>query len=278
MPAPHQWVFLQAGCSSCLPTNSVKALKAQILAENYYYYYYYNRFTTLCPGLPRWVGTKMINHSRFCWSRHDGVAMASAEPYASYLHFAPEDNHAIISSVRLLWPDALPDTQPTVSKHWRPKFWRKTLWQKSVNKNTDRPNAPNRQINQVLFMPVSYGVLTILLTDNGWHWWKESLWSQSWYTSDSAQWSAVEGRHSTADGHWIPLCIKRPATDVDNATASVQFQQRIHIASVLKQNVTIDTYKILHQVVKTAKCSGKISHHPYSKRLTCTLSHTHTVI
>jgi len=28
MPAPHHSVFLQAGCPSCHPTNSVKALKA----------------------------------------------------------------------------------------------------------------------------------------------------------------------------------------------------------------------------------------------------------
>ena len=28
MPAPHHSVFLQAGCPSCRPTNSVKALKA----------------------------------------------------------------------------------------------------------------------------------------------------------------------------------------------------------------------------------------------------------
>ena len=28
-PAPHHSVFLQAGCPSCRPTNSVKALKAQ---------------------------------------------------------------------------------------------------------------------------------------------------------------------------------------------------------------------------------------------------------
>jgi len=32
----------------------------------------------------------------------DGVAVASAELYASYLHFAPEDNHASTSSVRFL--------------------------------------------------------------------------------------------------------------------------------------------------------------------------------
>ena len=30
MPAPHHSVFLQAGCPSCCPTNSIKALKARI--------------------------------------------------------------------------------------------------------------------------------------------------------------------------------------------------------------------------------------------------------
>jgi len=64
-------------------------------------YYYYNRFMTLCPGLSRWVGTSRTNHSGFCWSSHDGVAVASAEPCASYLHFASEDNHASISSVKI---------------------------------------------------------------------------------------------------------------------------------------------------------------------------------
>ena len=29
MPAPHHWVYLQTGCPSCRPTNSVKALKAK---------------------------------------------------------------------------------------------------------------------------------------------------------------------------------------------------------------------------------------------------------
>jgi len=29
-PAPHHSVFLQAGCNSCRPTNSVKALKARL--------------------------------------------------------------------------------------------------------------------------------------------------------------------------------------------------------------------------------------------------------
>ena len=78
------------------------------------YYYCYHRFMTLCPGLPEWVGTRRINHSGFCWSRHDGVAVASAEPYTSYFHFAPEDNHASTSSVRLLWA-RFPSWHPTNS-------------------------------------------------------------------------------------------------------------------------------------------------------------------
>ena len=46
--------------------------------------------------------------------------MATVEPYASYLHFAPENNHASTSSVRFLRSDSLPDTQPIASKHRRP--------------------------------------------------------------------------------------------------------------------------------------------------------------
>jgi len=65
--------------------------------------YYNNSFTTICPGLPGWIATRRINHSGFCWSRDDEVAVASPEPYASYLHFAAEDNYSNISSVRFLW-------------------------------------------------------------------------------------------------------------------------------------------------------------------------------
>ena len=32
MPAPHHSSFLQVGCPSCRPTNSVKALKAEKLS------------------------------------------------------------------------------------------------------------------------------------------------------------------------------------------------------------------------------------------------------
>ena len=35
MPAPHHSSFLQAGCPSCCPTNSVKALNANVIALKY---------------------------------------------------------------------------------------------------------------------------------------------------------------------------------------------------------------------------------------------------
>jgi len=37
MPAPHHSVFLQAGCPSCRPTNSVKALKAPSPYKKYFH-------------------------------------------------------------------------------------------------------------------------------------------------------------------------------------------------------------------------------------------------
>jgi len=49
-----------------------------------------------------------------------GMAVASAEPYANSLHLTPElqtDNHTNTSSLNFYRPDALPDAQPTVSKH-----------------------------------------------------------------------------------------------------------------------------------------------------------------
>ena len=100
------------GCYSlkcCYSDKTISTLLLHTAFKHLVYLYkfcahiYYNRFMILCPGLPRWVGTRRINHSGFCWSRHDGVTVASAEPNASYLHFAPEDNQASTSSVRFLW-------------------------------------------------------------------------------------------------------------------------------------------------------------------------------
>jgi len=45
------------------------------------------------------------------------MAVASVGPHANNLHLAPTDNHTNTSSVNVYRPDALPDAQPTVSKH-----------------------------------------------------------------------------------------------------------------------------------------------------------------
>ena len=53
--------------------------------------------TVLRPFVRDYPGESVLS-----WSRHDGVTVASAEPYASYLHFTPEDTHTSTSPVRFL--------------------------------------------------------------------------------------------------------------------------------------------------------------------------------
>jgi len=49
MPAPHHSVFLQAGCPSCRPTNSIKALSVYLLVQK-------TKLGQLShPVLPRWL-------------------------------------------------------------------------------------------------------------------------------------------------------------------------------------------------------------------------------
>jgi len=48
-----------------------------------------------------------------------GDAAASAGTYAKMCNWLQTDNHTNDPSLNLYRPDALPDTQPTVSKHWR---------------------------------------------------------------------------------------------------------------------------------------------------------------
>jgi len=58
-------------------------------------------------------------------SRDDGVAVASAGPFANHLHLAPRlqtDNHASTLSLNFYRPDVLSDAQVTVSKHWRQQY------------------------------------------------------------------------------------------------------------------------------------------------------------
>ena len=51
MPVPHHSVFLQAGCSSCRPTNSVEALKAITVAYAFLSIYEKNPLVSAKPAV-----------------------------------------------------------------------------------------------------------------------------------------------------------------------------------------------------------------------------------
>ena len=61
-PAPHRSVFLQAGCPSCRPTNSVKALKAGLLGSDKQKPI--NRAINQLTCLPATNGCKVINSQK----------------------------------------------------------------------------------------------------------------------------------------------------------------------------------------------------------------------
>ena len=131
MPAPHYSSFLQAGCPSCRPTNSVKALKAwalkawsiqqnkntflDILTTNDWHVH--TRLMALCLGLPRWAGTtkvkpiwilleqETVSGSGISW------AICKSAPRSRQITM-PAPHHTVFYR-----PDALPAAQPTASKH-----------------------------------------------------------------------------------------------------------------------------------------------------------------
>ena len=55
MPAPRSSVFLQAGCHSCRPTNSVKALKAMSFEQLVYLVSIANTYMPACEGRYWWM-------------------------------------------------------------------------------------------------------------------------------------------------------------------------------------------------------------------------------
>jgi len=85
----------------------------------------HTRLTALCPGLPRWAGTRKVKpiwillkqetvsssdiSRATCKSAHRSRQITTPAPYHSVFYR----------------PDALPAAQPTVSKHWKQsKHWR----------------------------------------------------------------------------------------------------------------------------------------------------------
>ena len=72
-------------------SNNINNTHACTHARTHAHTHTHARLTALCPGLPRWAGTRKVKpiwQSGFYWSKRQWVAVASAGPYAS-LHLAP---------------------------------------------------------------------------------------------------------------------------------------------------------------------------------------------
>jgi len=89
--------------------------------------YIHTCLTALCPGLPRWAGTRKVKP---IW-----ILQKQESEWVSEWHWHQLGHMQVCTSLQadnqpaphhsvFYRPDALPDAQPTVSKHWRQCFVR----------------------------------------------------------------------------------------------------------------------------------------------------------
>jgi len=74
----------------------------------------------LCPGLPRWAGTR--TNLDFTEAR-DSEWQWHQPSHMQICILSQTDNHASTHHSVFYRPDAFPATQQTVSKHWRKSLW-----------------------------------------------------------------------------------------------------------------------------------------------------------
>ena len=79
----------------------------------------HTHLTALCPGLPRWAGTRKVKSIWILWKQEiesgSGISwnICKSAPRSRQIT-TPAPHHSVFYR-----PDALPAAQPTVSKHWR---------------------------------------------------------------------------------------------------------------------------------------------------------------
>ena len=82
--------------------------------------YPFTRLTALCPGLPRWAGTRKVKPIWILLKQEtvsgSGISWAICKSAPRPRQITMPAPHCSVFFYR---PDALPDAQPTVSKHWR---------------------------------------------------------------------------------------------------------------------------------------------------------------
>jgi len=79
----------------------------------------HTRLTALCPGLPRWAGTRKIKPIWILFEQETLSGSGISWAICRYAHHSrqitmPAPHHSVFYR-----PDALPAAQPTASKHWR---------------------------------------------------------------------------------------------------------------------------------------------------------------
>jgi len=100
------------------------ALSCQLtMAQEHTHTHTHSHLTALCPGLPRWAGTRKVKPIWILLKPEtvsgSGISWAickSAHRSKQITTLAP--HHSVFYR-----PDALPAAQPTVSKHWRDWHW-----------------------------------------------------------------------------------------------------------------------------------------------------------
>ena len=84
----------------------------------------HSRWTALCPGLPRWAGTRKVKPIWILLKQEivsgSGISwVVCKSALCSRQTTMPAPHHSVFYR-----PDALPAAQPTASKHWRLKHWK----------------------------------------------------------------------------------------------------------------------------------------------------------
>ena len=86
------------------------------------YKYTHTRLTALCPGLPRWAGTRKVKTNLGFTEARDSEWQWNQLGHMQLCISLQTDNHTStpgFTPLRSYRPDALPAAQSTVSKHWR---------------------------------------------------------------------------------------------------------------------------------------------------------------
>ena len=85
----------------------------------YRYTHTHTRLTALCPGLPRWAGTRKVKTNLDFTEARDSEWQWHQLGHMQLWISLQTDNHASTPPLSFYRPDAFPAAQPTASKHWR---------------------------------------------------------------------------------------------------------------------------------------------------------------